>query len=244
MVKLPSIEEMLQAGMHFGHRTSKWHPKMAPYIFAERNGVHIIDLEKSRELLGKALNVIEETIAENKILLVVGTKAQVKESMKEMAIETNVPYVVEGWIGGVITNFAIIKKAIKKYKDFVSEKELGLLSKYTKKERIGIDREINRLDKNVGGLVTLTRTPDVMFVWDIKEEQTAVTEAKKKGITIIGLCDTNTNPKYIDHVIPANDDATKTIKLVMNLIKEAIQAGQAKAIKTSFTAEATKEKAE
>lgn len=242
MVKLPSIEAMLQAGMHFGHRTSKWHPKMAPYIFAERNGVHIIDLEKSRDLLGKALTVIEDTVAEGKVLLVVGTKAQVKESIKKMAIETNVPYVVEGWIGGVITNFAIIKKAIKKYKDLTGEKEAGLLSKYTKKERIQIDREIGRLDKNVGGLVSLNRTPDVMFVWDIKEEQTAVIEAKKKGIIIIGLCDTNTNPKFIDYVIPANDDATKTVKLVLGLIEEAIKAGNARAQKAVQTVETIKEK--
>jgi small subunit ribosomal protein S2 len=245
MVKLPSIEEMLQAGMHFGHRTSKWHPKMAPYIFSERNGVHVIDLEKSRELLGKALNVIEETVAEGKVFLVVGTKPQVKEQMKKMAIDTNIPYVVEGWIGGVITNFAIIKKAIKKFKDLTSEKETGLLSKYTKKERIKIDREIARLDKNVGGLTSLTRQPDVMFVWDIKEEQTAVTEGKKKGVTIIGLCDTNTNPKNIDYVIPANDDATKTVKLVLNLVEEAIKAGQEKAKKlgekTAAEAEAKKD---
>lgn len=217
---------------------------MAPYIFAERNGVHVIDLEKSRELLGKALNVIEETVADGKVFLVVGTKAQVKESMKKMAVETDIPYVVEGWIGGVITNFAIIKKAIKKYKDLTSEREAGLLSKYTKKERIKIDREIGRLEKNVGGLVTLTRTPDVMFVWDIKEEQTAVTEAKKKGVTIIGLCDTNTNPKFIDHIIPANDDATKTVKLILALIEEAIKAGQTRAQKAVLGSEMAKEKAE
>lgn len=244
MVKLPSIEEMLKAGMHFGHRTSKWHPKMAPYIYSERNGVHVIDLEKSRELLGKALSVVKEAVAENKVVLFVGTKAQVKESMKKMAIELNVPYVIEGWIGGVITNFAVVKKAIKKYKDLTSEKEAGLLTKYTKKERIEIDREIARLEKNVGGLVNLNRTPDLMFVWDIKEEQTAITEAKKKGIKIIGVCDTNTNPKNIDYVIPANDDATKTIKLVLALLADAIKAGQSKVNKDAVIAEALVAKAE
>ena len=244
MVKLPSIEEMLKAGMHFGHRTSKWHPKMAPYIYSERNGVHIIDLAQSRDLLAKALRVIEEAVAANKIFLVVGTKAQVKEPMKKLAIETNVSYVVEGWIGGVITNFAVVKKAIKKYKDLTAEKAAGTLTKYTKKERIQIDREIARLDKNVGGLVGLNQTPDVMFVWDIKEEETAVTEAKKKGIVIIGVCDTNVNPKNIDYVIPANDDATKTVKMILGLVEQAIKAGQANVKTVEVQAEASKEKAE
>jgi small subunit ribosomal protein S2 len=244
MVKLPSIEEMLKAGMHFGHRTSKWHPKMAPYIYSERNGVHVIDLVQARELLGKALNVIEETIATNKVLLVVGTKPQVKEQMKKLAIDTNVSYVVEGWIGGVITNFAVVKKAIKKYRDLTTEKATGALTKYTKKERIKIDREIARLDKNVGGLVEMTATPDVMFVWDIKEEETAITEAKKKGIIIIGVCDTNVNPKNIDYIIPANDDATKTVKMILNLVEEAIKAGKAKVKSSQEVVEIAKEKVE
>jgi small subunit ribosomal protein S2 len=197
----------------------------------------VIDLVKSRELLGKALTFIENSVAENKLLLVVGTKAQVKESLKKLAVATDTPYVTEGWIGGVITNFSVVKKAIKKYKDLRTEKETGLLSKYTKKERIKIDREINRLEKNVGGLTGLNRTPDLMFVWDVKEEQTAVIEAKKKGIMVIGLCDTNTNPKNVDMVIPANDDATKTIKLVLGLLEESIKAGKDKAGKTAELAE-------
>lgn len=217
--------------MHFGHRTSKWHPKMAPFIFSSRNGVHVIDLAKSRKLLKTALEQIENCVAEGKVLLVVGTKTQVKDSLKAMAIEANVSYVNEGWIGGVITNFAIIRKAIKKYVDLTTEKKMGLLTKYTKKERIKFDREIDRLEKKVGGLTNLNRTPDLIFIWDIKEESTALTEAKKKNIPVVAVCDTNVNPKDVDYIIPANDDATKTIKLVLNLVAQAIKAGHERAAK-------------
>lgn len=217
--------------MHFGHRTSKWHPKMAPYIFSSRNGVHVIDLAKSRKLLKTALEQIEKTVAEGKVLLVVGTKTQVKDSLKKMAIDANVSYVNEGWIGGVITNFAIIRKAITKFIDLTTEKKMGLLSKYTKKERIKFDREIDRLEKKVGGLTNLNRTPDLIFIWDIKEEATALTEAKKKNIPVVAVCDTNVNPKDVDFIIPANDDATKTIKLILDLVAEAIKAGHATAAK-------------
>ncbi len=226
-MKIPTIEEMLKAGMHFGHRTSKWHPKMEPYIFTQRNGVHIIDLVKSQKMLETALEFIKKMTAEGKVILFVGTKSQVKKPMKQMAEEAQVPYIVGKWLGGCITNFPIIKKSIKRYVDLVSQREAGKLKKYTKKEQLDFDREIEKLEARVGGLVNLTKIPDVLFVWDIKEEKTAVTEAKKKNIPVIAICDTNVNPKDINYIIPSNDDATKTIKLVLGKVKEAIEEGKA-----------------
>ncbi len=226
MVKLPTIEEMLKAGTHFGHRTSKWHPKMAPFIFGSRNGVHIIDLEKARQFFGKALEFIKKSVAEDKTILLVGTKQQVKKTLKKTAEEVGAPYVSEKWLGGCLTNFTAIKKLIKNYKDLLEKKTAGKLDKYTKKERLEFDREIARLEQRVGGLVDLNKIPEVIFIWDIKKEKTALAEAIKRNVTIIAVCDTNVNPTGIDYVIPANDDATKTIKLVMGLVAEAVREGR------------------
>jgi len=228
MIKLPTIEEMLKAGMHFGHRTSKWHPKMEPFIFTSRNGVHVIDLTKSQKMLGQALELIKKLAGENKLILFVGTKTQVKKPLKKMCEETNMPYVSEKWMGGTMTNFAIIRKLIKKYKDLLDNKSAGKLEKYTKKEKLEFDREILSLETKVGGLVNLNRLPDIIFIWDIKNEKTAMAEARKKNIPIIAICDTNVNPTEVNYIIPSNDDATKTIKLVLNLIKEAITEGKTK----------------
>ena len=226
---IPTVEQLLEAGAHFGHRASKWHPKMAPYIFGERKGVHIIDLAKTQTALSEALAFIEQTAASNKRLLFVGTKTQVKGQLKKMAQEVKMPYVTERWLGGTITNFPVIKRSIKKYKDLLDKKEAGKLNKYTKKERLQFDRQIAKLELTVGGLVELNYIPEVVFVWDIKTEKTALAEARKKGIKVIAICDTNTNPEGIDYVIPANDDASKTIKLILDLIKEAISNGRATA---------------
>lgn len=223
MTKIPTIEEMLKAGMHFGHRTSKWHPKMGPFIFGERNGIHIIDLSKAQKKLTEALDYIQKAVKEDKIILFVGTKTQAQKTIKRIAEETGMPHVSEKWLGGLLTNFLIIKKLIKKYNDLGEKKKTGKLEKYTKKERVDFDKEIAKLDVRVGGLAHLTRVPDILFVWDIKKEKTAVAEANKKGIPVIAICDTNVNPKGIDYIIPSNDDATKTIKLVLNCVGEAIK---------------------
>jgi small subunit ribosomal protein S2 len=231
MVKIPQLEEMLKAGMHFGHRTSKWHPKMEPFIFTKRNGVHIIDLRKTEKMLVSALEFLGKMAAEDKIVLFVGTKTQVKKPLERAAKDTNMPYVSGKWLGGTLTNFTIIKKVVKKYTGLLEEKESGQLSKYTKKERLDFDREIERLEMKVGGLVTLKRLPDALFVWDIKTEANAVMEAKKKNIPVAAVCDTNTDPTPIKYVIPSNDDATKTIKLLLNVIKDAMVEAKAKANK-------------
>ncbi len=216
---------MLNAGKHFGHSKSKWHPKMEPYIFTSRKGVYIIDLTKTQEKLSQALEFIKNLSSESKNILFVGTKKQVKKPLKKLAEETGMPYITEKWLGGYLTNFPVIKKSIKKYNNLVQEKQQGKLEKYTKKEQLEFDRLIEKLEKKFGGLANLNKMPDALFVWDIKKEKIAVEEARKKNIPIIAICDTNTNPELINYPIPANDDATKTIKLIINTVKEAIQEG-------------------
>ncbi|MBD3247911.1 30S ribosomal protein S2 [Candidatus Falkowbacteria bacterium] len=229
MIKLPKVEEMLAAGMHFGHTKSRWHPKMEKYIFAARKGVYIIDLEKSQEALKGALEFMENLVKEGKTILFVGTKNQVKAPMKELAQEAGMPYVTEKWLGGTLTNFTVFKKMIKKYKDLSEEKRSGKLDKYTKKERLDIDREMKKLELRVGGLVDLNKQPDALFIWDIKKEKTALTEARKRNIPVIALCDTNVDPSQVNYVIPGNDDATKTIKLVLSSVKETILSAKKEA---------------
>ncbi len=217
---------MLKAGMHFGHRTNRWHPKMEQYIFAAKNGVYIIDLRKSQEKLKEALEFIQKLVSEDKKILFVGTKSQVSKPMKEMATETGQAYVVGKWLGGFITNFSVIKKSVKKYTDLIEKKESGKLDKYTKKERLDFDREIKKLEVRVAGLVSLNKIPDALFVWDIKEEETAVREAITKNIPIIAVCDTNVNPELVNYPIPANDDSTKTIDLILKSVKDAIKTAK------------------
>lgn len=231
MSKIPTLEEMLKAGMHFGHRTSKWHPKMKPYIFGARNNVYIIDLVKTQKMLGEAMDFIKKLAGEGKMILFVGTKNQAKEPLKKLAEETDMSYVVDKWMGGSLTNFFIIKKSIKRYVDLVKQKETGKLSKYTKKERLEFDREITKLKAKVGGLVNMNKLPDALFVWDVNNENTAIEEARKKNIPVIAVCDTNINPDKVNYVIPGNDDATKAVKLVVALVKETIDEGKAEAAK-------------
>lgn len=230
-MNIPSVEEMLTAGMHFGHRTAKWHPKMKPYIFGARKGIYIIDLETSRKHLERAMNYIADTVAGGRKVLLVGTKAQVKDLLKNVGAETGAPYISEHWLGGTMTNFNIIKKSIRKYRDLVDKKATGRLSKYTKKEQLEFDREIAKMDKSFGGLTDLNGLPAAIFIWDIKTEKTALTEAKKCGIPIIAVCDTNVNPEGVAYVIPGNDDASKTIKLIMETIRGAILEGKERAEK-------------
>jgi small subunit ribosomal protein S2 len=229
---LPTIEQMLEAGMHFGHSASKWHPKMKPYIFTERKGVYIIDLARAQKMLATAVEFMENLTRESKTILFVGTKNQVKKDLRATAEAVGMPYISEKWSGGILTNFPIIKKMINKYKGLTEEKALGKLDRYTKKERSDFGKEIKRLEMKVGGLTALNKLPDALFVWDIKKEKTAVAEARIKNIPIVAICDTNSNPSLVNYVIPGNDDASKTVKLIMECIKEnLLQAKQE--IKTS-----------
>jgi small subunit ribosomal protein S2 len=222
MSKTPSVEEMLKAGMHFGHRTNRWHPKMKQFIFTSKNGVYIINLRKTQEKFEEALDFMVKLVSEGKSILFVGTKNQVSEPLQKMATEIGQPYIVGKWLGGYLTNFTVVKKSVKKYLDLLEKKDSGKLEKYTKKERLEFDREIGKLKVRVGGLTSLNKLPDALFVWDIKEEETAIKEAQQKNIPIIAICDTNVNPEEVNYPIPANDDATKTITLVLKTIKDVL----------------------
>jgi len=222
MSNVLKLEDMLKAGMHFGHRTNRWHPKMKQFIFTSKNGVYIIDLKKTQEKFQEALEFMAKLVTEGKNIFFVGTKSQVAPTLKKMAEETGQPYIVGKWLGGYLTNFAVVRKSVKKYLDLIEKREGGKLEKYTKKERLNFDREIKKLELRVGGLTSLSKLPDALFVWDIKEEETAVREAQQKNIPLIAICDTNVNPEEVNYPIPANDDSTKTIKLVVAAIQETL----------------------
>ena len=226
MSKIPKLEDMLKAGMHFGHRTNRWHPKMKQFIFTSKNGIYIIDLKKTQEQLEIALDFMAKLVSEGRSILFVGTKNQVSGPLKEMAVKVGQPYIVGKWLGGYLTNFIVVKKSVKKYLDLIEKRETGKLEKYTKKERLNFDREIKKLEMRVGGLATLNKMPDALFVWDIKEEETAIKEAQQKNIPIIGICDTNVNPEEVTYAIPANDDSTKTIKIILEAVSSAILDGK------------------
>ena len=222
-------DEMMEAGLHFGHSASKTHPKMKEYIFGVRNSIHLFDTEKTAVKLKEALDFIKGLTAENKILLFVGTKIQAKDLVKDAAIETKSPFVVDRWLGGTITNFGIIKNRIEYFKDLERKKATGELEKYTKKERLKLDEEMQKLQMKFGGIKEMPRIPDAIFVVDIKEEASAVAEAKQKGIKIIGICDTPVDPTKIDYPIPANDDAISSIKYILDKVKDAILKNRPKA---------------
>lgn len=225
-MKIPSITEMLQAGVHFGHQTSRWHPKMNQYIFTVRNGIHVINLEKTQVELEKTLNVVRSMAAEGKNILFVTTKPQARDLVKQAAIDCGQPYLVDRWLGGMITNFTEIKKLIKSYVDLKEEQRTGELEKYTKKEQLEIAKDLEKKDETLAGLVSLTRMPDAIFVPALQREKTAVVEANKMGVTVIGISDTNANPLKADYVIPANDDAVKSLTMIVNLVAEAIKEGR------------------
>lgn len=223
MSKIPTLEEMLKAGVHFGHQKSKWHPKMKPYIFTEKNGVHIINLEETERLLEKALTFVNETISRGGTVLFLGTKKQARTIVKDAAISCGAPYIVSRWLGGTMTNSNSVLGLVRKYRKLKEENATGGLEKYTKKERLQIQREITKLDEVVGGIEKLDRIPDAIFVVDIKAEKTAVAEANRKGVPVIAFADTNVNPDRIDYPIPANDDATNSIRVIVNAVADAIK---------------------
>ena len=226
-MKIPSIIDMLQAGVHFGHQTSRWHPKMKPFIFTQRMGVHVIDLEKTQAELEKVLHDVKAQAAEGKQILFISTKPQAKEIVKKAAIDCGMPYLVDRWIGGMLTNFPELYKRIKKYLSLKEQQSSGELERYTKKEQLEISREIEKMDESLGGLSTLTKMPDMLFIPALQKEKTAVVEANKMKVPVIGICDTNANPNKAEYVIPANDDAVKSITMMVNLVAEAVKEGKA-----------------
>ncbi len=218
---------MLKSGVHFGHKKSRRHPKMEPYIYTIRNEVHIIDLEKTVEKLQIALDFVKSTAIRGGIVLFVGTKKQAQLSLETAALACGMPYVAHRWIGGTLTNFTVISKLIKKFKTMKTKLESGeIATKYNKKEQLDFTREIDELRSNLGGIQDLTKIPDAMIMVDLIAEKTALREAIKKRIPIVALCDTNVNPEQVDYPVPSNDDALKTIELMMNLFSQAVIEGK------------------
>jgi len=217
-----NLKDMTEAGLYFGHRISRIHPKMKPYISGTKNAVHIIDLEKTAENFKEALDFIKDIISEEKALLLIGTKIQVKDLVKETAEDCDLPYINGRWLGGTFTNFKTIKKRIDYFKDLEKKKETGELKKYTKKERIKIDRELMNLENKFGGIKNLEELPYAIFVLDMKKDALAVKEARKKGVMIIAIADTNVDPTLADYPIPANDDAISSVKYILEKIRKVI----------------------
>ena len=220
-----NFQELLEAGAHFGHLARKWNPKMAPYIFIERNGIHIIDLHKSVVKIDEAAEVMKELARSGRKILFVATKKQAKDVIAEKAASVNMPYVTERWPGGMLTNFPTIRKAIKKMNTIDKMKEDGTYDKLAKRERLQVDRQRAKLEKNLGSIKDMSRLPSALFVVDIQKEANAVKEANRLNIPVIAMVDTCCDPNPIDYVIPANDDATKSIEYITNALCEAIQEG-------------------
>lgn len=220
-----TVEKMFEAGAHYGYSKSRRHPSTTPYIFATKNGVDIINIEKGHELLEKALETIEKLASTGKIVLFVGTKAEARQQIVETALALNMPYVNERWVGGSLTNFPEIKKRIARLLDLRDQKEKGGLDKYTKKERLLIDREMNDMTKNFQGLTGITKTPDAMFVIDPKKEHIAITEAHKMNIPVIAVLNTDCNLKQVEHPIIANDASVMSISFFLQAIKDAYTKG-------------------
>ncbi len=221
-----TILDMLQHGVHFGHQQSRRHPKMDPSIYTTRNGISIINLERTREAIGRAAGFLHEVAARGGLVLFVGSKRQARPIIQAGAQRAAMPYVVERWIGGLFTNFNHVRQLVEKLHQLKQDRAAGGWQKYTKKEQLDLQGELDRLDHLVGGLGAMEALPAAVYVVDVKAEKTAVAEAKKLGVPIVALCDTNVNPTGIAYPIPANDDATKSIRLVTDFVVEAIEAGR------------------
>jgi small subunit ribosomal protein S2 len=221
------MKQLLETGVHFGHRTRRWNPKMARYIYTERNGVHIIDLQQTVRALDKVYALVRDTVAEGQYILFVGTKRQAQESIQQEATRCNMPYVNQRWLGGTLTNWRTIKQRIDHLKSLEARRDAGEFKLLTKKEALLLSREIDKLNARLGGLKLMPKLPAAIFVIDVKNEATAVKEADRIEIPIIAVVDTNCDPDQIDHVIPANDDAIRAIRLLTSKIADAALEGLA-----------------
>jgi len=222
-----SMKALLESGVHFGHRTHKWHPAMKPYIFTERNGIHIIDLQKTVKSLQQAFNIVRDTVAEGGNVLFVGTKRQAQETVQDEAVRAGMPYVTERWLGGMLTNWRTIRARINELERLERMRDKGDFGRITKKEALILSREIERLELLLGGIRQMTRPPELLFVVDVRRESTAIHEANLLGIPVIALVDTNCDPRDVDYVIPSNDDAIRAIKLLVAKVADAALEGKA-----------------
>jgi small subunit ribosomal protein S2 len=222
------MKELLEAGVHFGHQVRRWNPKMKEYIFGERNGIYIIDLQKTQKLFRDALNYVQTSLAErpNQMVLFVGTKRQAQDAIREEAERAGMYYVNNRWLGGLLTNFQTVQQSVKKMKDIETMKEDGRFEMLTKKERLQKDREYDGLMKNLAGIKDMKRLPDMLFIIDVRKEEIAVAEANRLGIPVVAVVDTNCSPEGIDQVIPGNDDALRAIRLFASRIADAIIEGK------------------
>lgn len=221
-----SMKQLLEAGVHFGHQTRRWNPKMAPYIFTERNGIYIIDLQKTVKKVDEAYDFLRSVAEEGKSILFVGTKKQAQEAVKEEALKSGMFYVNERWLGGMMTNFATIRKSINRLKELEAMEEDGTFEVLSKKEVLALKREQEKLEKSLGGIKDMEELPGALFIVDPRKERIAVAEAKKLNIPIVAIVDTNCDPDEIDYVIPGNDDAIRAVKLLTSRMADAVIEGR------------------
>ena len=241
MSSIISMKALLESGVHFGHRTNKWNPYMRPYIFTERNGIHIIDLQQTVKLLTSTYNLVRDTAAKGGVILFVGTKRQAQETITEEAKRCGMPYVTERWLGGMITNWSTMFTRIQELERLEHLRDSGEINRLTKKEGLLIEREIIRLQTRLSGVRNMKRLPDLVFIVDVLREHTAVHEANLKGVPVLALVDTNCDPRGVDYVIPSNDDAIRAIKLLVAKIADAVIEGKASNKDAEIEAEAAAE---
>ena len=223
----PTYKELLDAGVHFGHMKSKWNPKMRPYIFMERKGIHIIDLNRTADCMQTAGAVLKQIAKSGRKIMFVATKKQARDIVSKAALSVNMPFVTERWLGGMMTNFSTIRRSVKKMNNIDKMLADGSLSSVTKKERLTLTRERNKMEKVLGGIANLNRLPSAVFIVDTHHEHLALSEARKLGLTTFAMVDTNSDPNHVDFPIPANDDASKSISLITNFAVQAIKEGLA-----------------
>ena len=221
-----TMRRMLEAGVHFGHQTRYWNPKMAPYIFGERGKIHIINLEKTMPLFGEAMNYLGSVVANGGTILFVGTKRSAQQSIRENAERCGMPYVNHRWLGGMLTNYKTVRASVKRLKDLETMSEDGSFDKISKKEALMLKREMEKLERSLGGIKNMRGIPDVMFVVDVGHEKIAVSEARKLGIPVVGIVDTNNSIEGVDYIIPGNDDAIRAIKLYVESAADAVDTGK------------------
>lgn len=221
-----SLQDLLKVGAHFGHQSRRWNPLMKPYLHGARQGVHVFDLFQTKKLLEEACEFVKKLTIEGKSIIFVGTKRQAADVIREEAKRAEVHFVAQRWLGGTITNWDQIRKSIKKLIEMKAQREAGDFEKYTKKENVLISRKIAKLEKFLGGLVNLEKNPDALFIVDVKREVAAVKEANQKGIPIVAMVDSNCDPRLIDHIIPVNDDAIRSVKLIVSCIADSVIEGR------------------
>ncbi len=237
-----SLKDLIENGAHFGHQVKRWNPKMEEYIYGQKEGVHIFDLTKTKPKMEEALEFLKKSASEGKVILFVGTKKQAKEKVRETAIAAGVFYINERWLGGTLTNFDQLKRSLKRMANLKLGLDKGEFSRRTKKERLLIDRDVKRLERFFSGIVGLDRVPDILVIIDIKREHTAIKEAKSKDLTVVGLVDSNADPHTIDYPIPMNDDASKALNYVLDLMRDAILEGKDQSMAAAKKAEEKKVK--